>query len=79
VKVFVDLTRFAATATRAELRDRVRGLEDVGSAGVSVSDHLFFTSGGRPRTDGVGHGCDPVTTLAAVQGCRTGSRCSPWS
>ena len=24
VQVFVDLTRFAATATRAQLRDRVR-------------------------------------------------------
>lgn len=29
VQVFVDLTRFAATATRAQLRDRVRELEDV--------------------------------------------------
>ena len=68
VQVFVDLTRFAATATRAQLRDRVRELEDVGATGVSVSDHIFFTSGGRPRTDGVGHGCDPLTTLAAVAG-----------
>ena len=68
VQVFVDLTRFAATATRAQLRDRVRELEDVGATGVSVSDHIFFTSGGRPRADGVGHGCDPLTTLAAVAG-----------
>ena len=29
MQVFVDLTRFAATATRAQLRDRVRELEDV--------------------------------------------------
>jgi alkanesulfonate monooxygenase SsuD/methylene tetrahydromethanopterin reductase-like flavin-dependent oxidoreductase (luciferase family) len=68
VQVFVDLTRFAASVTRAQLRDRVRALEDVGASGVSVSDHIFFTSGGRPRTDGVGHGCDPLTTLAAVAG-----------
>ena len=68
VKVFVDITRFAATATRAQLRDRVAQLEDVGAAGVSVSDHIFFTSGGRPRADGVGHGCDPLTTLSAVAG-----------
>jgi alkanesulfonate monooxygenase SsuD/methylene tetrahydromethanopterin reductase-like flavin-dependent oxidoreductase (luciferase family) len=68
VKVFVDLTRFAASATRAQLRDRVRQLEDVGAAGVSLSDHIFFTSGGRPRADGVGHGCDPLTTLGAVAG-----------
>ena len=68
MQVFVDLTRFAATATRAQLRDRVRELEDVGATGVSVSDHIFFTSDGRPRTDGVGHGCDPLTTLAVVAG-----------
>ena len=42
MQVFVDLTRFAATATRAQLRDRVRELEDVGATGVSVSDHIFF-------------------------------------
>jgi alkanesulfonate monooxygenase SsuD/methylene tetrahydromethanopterin reductase-like flavin-dependent oxidoreductase (luciferase family) len=68
VKVFVDLTRFAASATRGQLRDRVRQLEDVGATGVSVSDHIFFTTGGRPRADGVGHGCDPLTTLGAVAG-----------
>lgn len=67
VQVYVDLTRFAAGATRAQLRDRVRELEDVGATGVSVSDHIFFTAGGRPRTEGVGHGCDPLTTLAAVR------------
>jgi alkanesulfonate monooxygenase SsuD/methylene tetrahydromethanopterin reductase-like flavin-dependent oxidoreductase (luciferase family) len=68
VKVFVNLTRFAATATRAQLRDRVRELEDVGATGVSVSDHLFFTSDGRPRSEAATPGCDPLTTLAAVAG-----------
>jgi alkanesulfonate monooxygenase SsuD/methylene tetrahydromethanopterin reductase-like flavin-dependent oxidoreductase (luciferase family) len=68
MKIFVDVTRFAASATRARLRDRVVQLEDVGATGVSVSDHIFFTSGGRPRTAGVGHGCDPLTTLGAVAG-----------
>ena len=42
MQVFVDLTRFAATATRAQLRHRVRELEDVGATDVSVSDHIFF-------------------------------------
>jgi hypothetical protein len=41
MKVFVDLTRFAASATRAQLRDRVTALEDVGATGVTVSDHIF--------------------------------------
>ena len=68
MKVFVDITRFAATATRAQLRDRVAQLEDVGASGVSVSDHIFFTSGDRPRAERVGHGCDPLTTLSAVAG-----------
>jgi alkanesulfonate monooxygenase SsuD/methylene tetrahydromethanopterin reductase-like flavin-dependent oxidoreductase (luciferase family) len=68
VKVFVDLTRFSATATRARLRDRVRELEDVGATGVSVSDHLFFTADGRPRPEQVRPGPDPLTTLAAVAG-----------
>jgi alkanesulfonate monooxygenase SsuD/methylene tetrahydromethanopterin reductase-like flavin-dependent oxidoreductase (luciferase family) len=68
MKVFVDLTRFAASATRAQLRDRVAQLEDAGATGVSVSDHIFFTSAGRPRAEGVAHGCDPLTTLAAVAG-----------
>jgi alkanesulfonate monooxygenase SsuD/methylene tetrahydromethanopterin reductase-like flavin-dependent oxidoreductase (luciferase family) len=68
VTVFVDITRFAASATRAQLRDRVAQLEDVGATGVSVSDHIFFTSAGRPRSEGVAHGCDPMTTLGAVAG-----------
>jgi hypothetical protein len=79
VQVFVDLTRFAATATRAQLRDRVRELEDVGATGVSVSDHIFFTSGGRPRTHGVGHGAirSPRSPRSPV--CPTGWPCRPWS
>jgi alkanesulfonate monooxygenase SsuD/methylene tetrahydromethanopterin reductase-like flavin-dependent oxidoreductase (luciferase family) len=68
MKVFVDLTRFAATADRAALRDMVARLEDAGATGVSISDHLFYTRDGRPRRDGVDPGCDPVTTLAAVAG-----------
>lgn len=55
VQVFVDLTRFAASATRAQLRDRVRALEDVGAAGVSVSDHIFFTSGAGRVVSGLGY------------------------
>jgi alkanesulfonate monooxygenase SsuD/methylene tetrahydromethanopterin reductase-like flavin-dependent oxidoreductase (luciferase family) len=66
VKVFVELTRFAATATSAQLRDRVRALEDSGAYGVSFSDHIFFTADDRPRTERVAHGCDPLTAMAAV-------------
>jgi alkanesulfonate monooxygenase SsuD/methylene tetrahydromethanopterin reductase-like flavin-dependent oxidoreductase (luciferase family) len=66
MKVFVDLTGFAATASLGALRDRVRALEDAGATGVSVSDHLFYTRDGVPRDYGVEPGCDPVTTLAAV-------------
>jgi alkanesulfonate monooxygenase SsuD/methylene tetrahydromethanopterin reductase-like flavin-dependent oxidoreductase (luciferase family) len=69
MKVFVDLTGFAATASIGALRDRVRALEDAGATGVSVSDHLFYTRDGVPRGSGVEPGCDPVTTLAAVAGC----------
>jgi alkanesulfonate monooxygenase SsuD/methylene tetrahydromethanopterin reductase-like flavin-dependent oxidoreductase (luciferase family) len=68
VKVFVELTRFAATAGRAAMRDMVARLEDAGATGVSISDHLFYTSDGRPRRDGFVPGCDPLTTLAAVAG-----------
>jgi alkanesulfonate monooxygenase SsuD/methylene tetrahydromethanopterin reductase-like flavin-dependent oxidoreductase (luciferase family) len=69
MKVFVDLTSFAATASLSGLRDRVRALEDAGATGVSVSDHLFYTRDGVPRSAGVEPGCDPLTTLAAVAGC----------
>jgi alkanesulfonate monooxygenase SsuD/methylene tetrahydromethanopterin reductase-like flavin-dependent oxidoreductase (luciferase family) len=62
VKVFVELTRFAATADRAALRDLVARLDDAGATGVSISDHLFYTG------DAVTPGCDPLTTLAAVAG-----------
>jgi alkanesulfonate monooxygenase SsuD/methylene tetrahydromethanopterin reductase-like flavin-dependent oxidoreductase (luciferase family) len=66
MKVFVDLTRFAATADRVALRDTVASLDDAGATGVTISDHLFYTREGRPRRDGVDPGCDPATTLAAV-------------
>jgi alkanesulfonate monooxygenase SsuD/methylene tetrahydromethanopterin reductase-like flavin-dependent oxidoreductase (luciferase family) len=68
MEVFVDITRFAATASRAAMRDRVAQLVDAGASGVSVSDHLFATEEGRPRRNGVTPGCDPLTTLAVVAG-----------
>jgi alkanesulfonate monooxygenase SsuD/methylene tetrahydromethanopterin reductase-like flavin-dependent oxidoreductase (luciferase family) len=68
VEVFVDITRFAATASRAAMQERVGQLVDAGASGVSVSDHLFATQEGRPRRDGVAPGCDPLTTLAVVAG-----------
>ncbi len=43
------------------LRDRVREFEDAGVHGVSLSDHLFAAAtAGRPRSDGVDPGCDPM-------------------
>ena len=42
------------------LRDRVREFEDAGVHGVSLSDHLFAATAGRPRSDGVDPGCDPM-------------------
>jgi alkanesulfonate monooxygenase SsuD/methylene tetrahydromethanopterin reductase-like flavin-dependent oxidoreductase (luciferase family) len=68
MKVFVELTRFAATAGRAAMREMVAQLEDAGATGVSVSDHIFVTLDGRSRRHGVAHGCDPLTTLAMVAG-----------
>jgi hypothetical protein len=68
VKVFVELTHFAATAGRSALRDRVAAPEDAGATGVAVSDHVFLTRDGRPRRDGADPGCEPMTTLAAVAG-----------
>ena len=46
MKVFVEIGELAATAGRAELRDAVARLVDVGATGVSVSDHLFATERG---------------------------------
>ena len=68
MKVFVELTELAARADRAELRDTVARLVDVGATGVSVSDHLFATQHGRSRAEHAEPGCDPLTTLAAVAG-----------
>jgi alkanesulfonate monooxygenase SsuD/methylene tetrahydromethanopterin reductase-like flavin-dependent oxidoreductase (luciferase family) len=67
MQIFVELTRFAATASSKELRPRVRQLEDAGAAGISLWDHIFTTSGA-DRREGVGHACDPMTTLGAVLG-----------
>jgi len=66
VQVYVELTGFATTASRRELADYVTALEDAGAAGVSVSDHLFGTSDGVPRSESVQPVCEPMTTLAAV-------------
>ena len=49
MKVFVELTDFAATVGRVQLRDRVRELEEAGTNGISVSDHLLATIAGRSR------------------------------
>ena len=61
MKIFTELTIFGGTATAGELRDHVRRLEDAGSAGVSVFDHLFLSDLDSPV-------CDPLTLLAAVAG-----------
>src|SRR5450631_2750304 len=66
VQVYVELTGFAATADRSQLRDHIRTLEDAGASGVSVSDHLFSTRDGIPRSQSAQPACDPMTTLAAV-------------
>lgn len=68
MKVFVELTRFAATAGRRELRDHLARLEDAGVTGVTVSDHLFHTRDGLPRSAGVLPAPEPMTTLGAVVG-----------
>jgi len=68
MKVFVELTERAATASRKDLRDTVTRLVDVGATGVSVSDHLFATQPGFSRAERAVPGCDPLTTLAAVAG-----------
>jgi alkanesulfonate monooxygenase SsuD/methylene tetrahydromethanopterin reductase-like flavin-dependent oxidoreductase (luciferase family) len=68
VKVFVDISRFAATSTRTQLRERVNELEDAGVTGISVSDHLFTTAGQRSRRESAGPSCDPLTTLSVIAG-----------
>ena len=68
MRVFVELTSFAATATRARLADMVHALEDAGASGVSFSDHIFVTENNRPRQQGVTHGADPLTSMAAILG-----------
>ena len=49
MKVFAELSHLSATATKADLREKVRALEDVGATGVAMSDHLFASEGGRAR------------------------------
>jgi alkanesulfonate monooxygenase SsuD/methylene tetrahydromethanopterin reductase-like flavin-dependent oxidoreductase (luciferase family) len=70
VKVFVDLTRFMATASRSDLTDQLKRLEDLGVTGVTVWDHLF-TSGDLPRAERA-HAdllpADPITALALIAG-----------
>ncbi len=68
MKVFVEITRFAGNASRAQLRDHVRALEDAGAAGVSAWDHLFLPGGNPKRFEHMPYPCDPLTTLAAVAG-----------
>jgi alkanesulfonate monooxygenase SsuD/methylene tetrahydromethanopterin reductase-like flavin-dependent oxidoreductase (luciferase family) len=72
MKVFIELSRFAASATWAELRDMVHALEDAGAAGVSFSDHLFASMDNRPRAEGVAPTCEPLTGMAVVAGMSDG-------
>jgi alkanesulfonate monooxygenase SsuD/methylene tetrahydromethanopterin reductase-like flavin-dependent oxidoreductase (luciferase family) len=64
LKVFVEITRFAGSASREQLRDRVRALEDAGAAGVSVWDHLFTSN--TVGFESTPYPCDPLTALAAI-------------
>jgi alkanesulfonate monooxygenase SsuD/methylene tetrahydromethanopterin reductase-like flavin-dependent oxidoreductase (luciferase family) len=66
VKVFIELTQFAGTATAVQLRERVHQLEDLGATGVNLWDHIF-TSASYPGGP-ISRPCDPLTTLAAVAG-----------
>jgi alkanesulfonate monooxygenase SsuD/methylene tetrahydromethanopterin reductase-like flavin-dependent oxidoreductase (luciferase family) len=68
VKVFVEITRFAARATWPQLREYVTRLEDAAATGVTVADHLFHTRDDLPRSEAVDVACDPLTTLASIAG-----------
>jgi len=59
-KIFTELTYFSSTATAPQLRERVKALEDAGSSGISMWDHIFGSS--RDKTQP----CDPLTSLAAI-------------
>src|SRR5579862_1363801 len=72
MKVFIELSQFAASSTRAELKDMVHALEDAGAAGVSFSDHLFASKDNQPRAEGVAPICEPLTAMAAVVGMSDG-------
>lgn len=67
MKIFVELSLFAATASRKSLKERVKQLEDVNATGVSLWDHIF-TSDGAPRAEAPVRPGDPLTTLAAIAG-----------
>jgi alkanesulfonate monooxygenase SsuD/methylene tetrahydromethanopterin reductase-like flavin-dependent oxidoreductase (luciferase family) len=68
VKVFVEITRFAAHSSWAQLREYVTRLDDAGATGVTVADHLFHTRDDLPRDTAVDHACEPLTTLASIAG-----------
>jgi alkanesulfonate monooxygenase SsuD/methylene tetrahydromethanopterin reductase-like flavin-dependent oxidoreductase (luciferase family) len=59
-KIFTELTYFAATASASDLKQRVRALEDAGSSGISMWDHIFSSAGAER------YPCDPLTSLAAI-------------
>jgi alkanesulfonate monooxygenase SsuD/methylene tetrahydromethanopterin reductase-like flavin-dependent oxidoreductase (luciferase family) len=66
LKVFVELSRFAATASGSQFAAMVKALDDAGAYGVSFSDHLFYTRDGIPRKSAMQHGADPLTCMATV-------------
>jgi alkanesulfonate monooxygenase SsuD/methylene tetrahydromethanopterin reductase-like flavin-dependent oxidoreductase (luciferase family) len=66
MKVFAELTNFAATSSAPEFRDRLHQLETLGATGVNLWDHIFTSGGHRDEPSAVKRFCDPLTTLAAV-------------
>ena len=66
MKVFIELTNFAARSSASQLRDRVREIESLGATGVSMWDHLFTSPTDQSNSPGLY--CDPLTTLAAIAG-----------
>ena len=68
MKVFVEISHLAASMSWRAFAEAIHTLEDSGAAGVSVSDHIFATHGGRPRRDSSSPTCDPLTTLGVVAG-----------
>jgi alkanesulfonate monooxygenase SsuD/methylene tetrahydromethanopterin reductase-like flavin-dependent oxidoreductase (luciferase family) len=66
MKIFIELTEFAATATSQQLRERLRILEDLGATGVNFWDHIFTS----PRVEGgpLFIPCEPIATMGAIAG-----------